>query len=67
MNTQSNTLLHEPEDYLDYQDGGDDFSPPRADGAAGLSQLNLSENVLNTAVHRLFEDATRRKELKERV
>lgn len=29
--------------------------------------LNQSEAVLNTAVQRLFDDATRRKELKERI
>jgi hypothetical protein len=53
--------------------GDDDFSPPRFDGVGASqsnyqsSRLNVTELVLNTAVNRLFEDATRRKELKERI
>ena len=50
--------------------GDDDFSPPRFDGGGSnyqSSRLNMTELVLNSAVNRLFEDATRRKELKERI
>jgi hypothetical protein len=47
----------------------DDFSPPRLDGFAtnGFNTSRVTETVLNTAVQRLFDDATRRKELKERI
>jgi hypothetical protein len=34
---------------------------------ATASMLNDSEVILNTAVQRLFSDAVRRKELKERI
>jgi hypothetical protein len=33
----------------------------------GANRLKMTETVLNSAVNRLFEDATRRKELKERI
>ena len=54
-----------------------DFSPERyfqqynsaggAQPAGSSNRLNMTETVLNSAVTRLFEDATRRKELKERI
>ncbi len=44
-----------------------DFSPERYDKQFNSGKLNMTETVLNTAVNRLFEDATRRKELKERI
>ncbi len=44
-----------------------DFSPERYEKQFNTARLNMTENVLNTAVNRLFEDATRRKELKERI
>ena len=76
-----NTMIQEEDDdnierdenYRNNLDlGDDDFSPPRYDGGVShsnyqSSRLNMTELVLNTAVNRLFEDATRRKELKERI
>ena len=56
VNTQPNTVFHD--DDFD----NEDFSPPRLDGSS-----RMTEAVLNSAVHRLFDDATRRKELKERI
>jgi hypothetical protein len=44
-----------------------DFSPERYEKQFNSARLNMTETVLNTAVNRLFEDATRRKELKERI
>ena len=44
-----------------------DFSPERYDKQFNSARLNITETVLSTAVNRLFEDATRRKELKERI
>lgn len=50
-----------------------DYSPPgqgfdyEAGQAFNNSKLEQTELVLNTAVNRLFEDAVRRKELKERT
>jgi len=44
----------------------EDISPPLLDNA-GFNSSRMTEAVLNTAVNRLFEDATRRKEMKERI
>ena len=64
-----NTMIQEDDDEHNNfnEDLLADFSPERYEKQFNSARLNMTETVLNTAVNRLFEDATRRKELKERI